>query len=259
MHLNSSIIACQHYGLEPRFACEQGPHGPPFMFPLIIWFDIITLLSDIQLLVRFIFQLNKTLGRMQQNSELLQIFLATLLKNLALISSGINIVLACCLDKYVDKCHLTPHKYFECNFLGTDLLFFIVCSLNICKVIGQVKINLTKQISRILLTRVVYNLVSVNYIFIRCLANCFSWCSNNRTKEQLGYTVDSSPRMTYRVLAYCFRVMSSKYSPVYLQSRIDSFIDGVSALLVCVYPILTCTCMFQFLITTVILLFCGIF
>uniref|UniRef100_A0A0D9Z6Z8 Peptidase M16 N-terminal domain-containing protein n=1 Tax=Oryza glumipatula TaxID=40148 RepID=A0A0D9Z6Z8_9ORYZ len=52
-----------------------------------------------------------------------------------------------------------------------------------------------------------------------------------RTKEQLGYTVDSSPRMTYRVLAYCFRVMSSKYSPVYLQSRIDSFIDGVSALL----------------------------
>uniref|UniRef100_A0A0E0KDF5 Peptidase M16 N-terminal domain-containing protein n=1 Tax=Oryza punctata TaxID=4537 RepID=A0A0E0KDF5_ORYPU len=52
-----------------------------------------------------------------------------------------------------------------------------------------------------------------------------------RTKEQLGYTVDSSPRMTYRVLAYCFRVMSSKYSPVYLQSRIDSFIDGLSALL----------------------------
>ncbi|TVU47149.1 hypothetical protein EJB05_06736 [Eragrostis curvula] len=52
-----------------------------------------------------------------------------------------------------------------------------------------------------------------------------------RTKEQLGYTVDSSPRMTYRMLAYCFRVMSSKYSPVYLQSRIDNFIDGVSALL----------------------------
>ncbi|WVZ56835.1 hypothetical protein U9M48_007311 [Paspalum notatum var. saurae] len=52
-----------------------------------------------------------------------------------------------------------------------------------------------------------------------------------RTKEQLGYTVDSSPRMTYRLLAYCFRVMSSKYSPVYLQSRIDNFIDGLSALL----------------------------
>ncbi|KAL6649880.1 hypothetical protein ACP70R_014104 [Stipagrostis hirtigluma subsp. patula] len=52
-----------------------------------------------------------------------------------------------------------------------------------------------------------------------------------RTKEQLGYTVDSSPRMTYRMLAYCFRVMSSKYSPVYLQSRIDNFIHGVSALL----------------------------
>ncbi|XP_062211184.1 nardilysin-like [Phragmites australis] len=52
-----------------------------------------------------------------------------------------------------------------------------------------------------------------------------------RTKEQLGYTVDSSPRMTYRMLAYCFRVMSSKYSPVYLQSRIDNFINGLSALL----------------------------
>uniref|UniRef100_A0A0A8YNV5 Coenzyme PQQ synthesis protein F-like C-terminal lobe domain-containing protein n=1 Tax=Arundo donax TaxID=35708 RepID=A0A0A8YNV5_ARUDO len=37
--------------------------------------------------------------------------------------------------------------------------------------------------------------------------------------------------MTYRMLAYCFRVMSSKYSPVYLQSRIDNFIDGLSALL----------------------------
>ncbi|CAL4939261.1 unnamed protein product [Urochloa decumbens] len=52
-----------------------------------------------------------------------------------------------------------------------------------------------------------------------------------RTKEQLGYTVDSSPRMTYRMLAYCFRVMSSKYSPVYLQSRIDNFINGLSTLL----------------------------
>ncbi|CAD6203559.1 unnamed protein product [Miscanthus lutarioriparius] len=52
-----------------------------------------------------------------------------------------------------------------------------------------------------------------------------------RTKEQLGYTVDSSPRMTYRTLAYCFQVMSSKYSPIYLQSRIDNFIDGLSDLL----------------------------
>jgi len=59
-----------------------------------------------------------------------------------------------------------------------------------------------------------------------------------RTKEQLGYTVDSSPRMTYRMLAYCFRVMSSKYSPIYLQSRIDNFIDGLSALLVCLYVLL---------------------
>jgi hypothetical protein len=81
-------------------------------------------------------------------------------------------------------------------------------------------------------------LIILLLLFIFCvnLANWFSWYSNDRTKEQLGYTVDSSPRMTYRLLAYCFRVMSSKYSPVYLQSRIDNFIDGVSALLVCFYP-----------------------
>lgn len=40
------------------------------------------------------------------------------------------------------------------------------------------------------------------------------------------------------MLAYCFRVMSSKYSPIYLQSRIDNFIDGLSALLVCLYVLL---------------------
>lgn len=98
------------------------------------------------------------------------------------------------------------------------------------------------------------NIIIYNYI---CLGHCFlfprkivylttvyiwnavcwliSWHHHNRTKEQLGYTVDSSPRMTYRMLAYCFQVMSSKYSPIYLQSRIDNFIDGISDLLVCLY------------------------
>jgi hypothetical protein len=79
-------------------------------------------------------------------------------------------------------------------------------------------------------------LLLVLFIFCTNLANWISCYSHDRTKEQLGYTVDSSPRMTYRLLAYCFRVMSSKYSPVYLQSRIDDFIDGVSTLLVRFYP-----------------------
>ncbi|XP_057953275.1 nardilysin-like isoform X2 [Malania oleifera] len=52
-----------------------------------------------------------------------------------------------------------------------------------------------------------------------------------RTKEQLGYVVECSPRVTYRVFGFCFRVQSSKYNPVYLQGRIDNFIDGLEELL----------------------------
>ncbi|MCL7024740.1 hypothetical protein MKW94_013598 [Papaver nudicaule] len=52
-----------------------------------------------------------------------------------------------------------------------------------------------------------------------------------RTKEQLGYTVQCSPRVTYRVLGFCFVVQSSKYNPVYLQGRIDTFIDSLQELL----------------------------
>nr|DAD25800.1 TPA_asm: hypothetical protein HUJ06_027268 [Nelumbo nucifera] len=52
-----------------------------------------------------------------------------------------------------------------------------------------------------------------------------------RTKEQLGYVVECSPRITYCVLGFCFCVQSSKYSPLYLQERIDSFIDGLQELL----------------------------
>ncbi|KAI3450239.1 hypothetical protein Pfo_006904 [Paulownia fortunei] len=52
-----------------------------------------------------------------------------------------------------------------------------------------------------------------------------------RTKEQLGYVVDCSPRVTYRILGFCFRVQSSEYNPVYLQGRIDNFINGLEEML----------------------------
>ncbi|GAB2274251.1 hypothetical protein Dimus_009016 [Dionaea muscipula] len=52
-----------------------------------------------------------------------------------------------------------------------------------------------------------------------------------RTKEQLGYVVECGPRMTYRIFGFCFCVQSSKYNPIYLQERIDSFIHGLEDLL----------------------------
>ncbi|KAF8397117.1 hypothetical protein HHK36_016024 [Tetracentron sinense] len=52
-----------------------------------------------------------------------------------------------------------------------------------------------------------------------------------RTKEQLGYVVQCGPRITYRVLGFCFCVQSSKYNPVYLHGRIDDFINGLQELL----------------------------
>ncbi|KAH9668346.1 nardilysin-like [Citrus sinensis] len=52
-----------------------------------------------------------------------------------------------------------------------------------------------------------------------------------RTKEQLGYVVECSPRVTYRVLGFCFCIQSSKYNPIYLQERIDNFISGLDELL----------------------------
>ncbi|KAK1270924.1 Zinc-metallopeptidase, peroxisomal [Acorus gramineus] len=52
-----------------------------------------------------------------------------------------------------------------------------------------------------------------------------------RTKEQLGYVVESGSRMTYRILGFCFRIQSSEYSPSYLHGRLDSFINGLQELL----------------------------
>lgn len=66
-----------------------------------------------------------------------------------------------------------------------------------------------------------------------CITFSISWfCVVYRTKEQLGYVVDCSPRVTYRILGFCFRVQSSEFNPVYLQGRIDSFINGLKELLV---------------------------
>ncbi|MCO5583223.1 hypothetical protein L7F22_037131 [Adiantum nelumboides] len=45
-----------------------------------------------------------------------------------------------------------------------------------------------------------------------------------RTQEQLGYTVSCSARLTYRVMGFCFRVVSAKYSPLHIKGRIDKFI-----------------------------------
>ncbi|BAT88245.1 hypothetical protein VIGAN_05169700 [Vigna angularis var. angularis] len=52
-----------------------------------------------------------------------------------------------------------------------------------------------------------------------------------RTKEQLGYNVECSPRVTYRVFGFCFCIQSSEYNPVYLQGRIDNFLNGLEELL----------------------------
>ncbi|KAJ4834406.1 hypothetical protein Tsubulata_007349 [Turnera subulata] len=52
-----------------------------------------------------------------------------------------------------------------------------------------------------------------------------------RTKEQLGYVVECSPRVTFRVYGFCFCLQSSKYTPVYLQGRTESFINGLDELL----------------------------
>ncbi|KAL9320134.1 hypothetical protein ACSQ67_011973 [Phaseolus vulgaris] len=52
-----------------------------------------------------------------------------------------------------------------------------------------------------------------------------------RTKEQLGYVVECSPRVTYRVFGFCFCIQSSEYNPVYLLGRIDNFLNGLEELL----------------------------
>ncbi len=56
-----------------------------------------------------------------------------------------------------------------------------------------------------------------------------------RTKEQLGYRVDCGVRVTYRVLGFCFRVQSAKYTPPFLEHRINTFIASFSQVLVSIH------------------------
>lgn len=58
---------------------------------------------------------------------------------------------------------------------------------------------------------------------------CMLYC---RTKEQLGYVVQCGPRMTYRVLGFCFCIQSSNYNPYYLHQKIENFVGGLHDLLV---------------------------
>ncbi|KAG5133193.1 hypothetical protein JHK82_024381 [Glycine max] len=55
-----------------------------------------------------------------------------------------------------------------------------------------------------------------------------------RTKEQLSYVVECSPRVTYRISGFCFCVQSSEYHPVHLQGRIENLLNGLEELLVSV-------------------------
>ncbi|XP_004300711.1 PREDICTED: insulin-degrading enzyme-like [Fragaria vesca subsp. vesca] len=52
-----------------------------------------------------------------------------------------------------------------------------------------------------------------------------------RTKEQLGYVVWCGLREICRVYGFVFCVESSEHNPIYLQGRVDNFINGVDLLL----------------------------
>lgn len=60
---------------------------------------------------------------------------------------------------------------------------------------------------------------------------CEPFFDQLKTKEQLGYLVKCGCRMIYRVLGFCFYVLSSKHSPPYIQERIDAFIDKLQQIL----------------------------
>ncbi|KAG7670534.1 hypothetical protein Ndes2526B_g00294 [Nannochloris sp. 'desiccata'] len=47
-----------------------------------------------------------------------------------------------------------------------------------------------------------------------------------RTKEQLGYTVSSGPRLTHGISGFCVVVQSGVHGPVYLDARVDVFLSG---------------------------------
>ena len=53
-----------------------------------------------------------------------------------------------------------------------------------------------------------------------------------RTKEQLGYVVDSESQDLHGILGFSFMVQSAKYSPKYIEGRINVFIKHIPQLLV---------------------------
>ncbi|XP_062015167.1 nardilysin-like [Rosa rugosa] len=52
-----------------------------------------------------------------------------------------------------------------------------------------------------------------------------------RTKEQLGYTVHCGPRVTCNIFGFYFCVQSAEYNPIYLQGRVENFINSLEELL----------------------------
>ena len=52
-------------------------------------------------------------------------------------------------------------------------------------------------------------------------------CYNTlRTKEQLGYSVHSGPRLTYGISGLCIVIQSGVYDPCHLDARIDAFLSS---------------------------------
>ncbi|PRQ34785.1 putative insulysin [Rosa chinensis] len=52
-----------------------------------------------------------------------------------------------------------------------------------------------------------------------------------RTKEQLGYVVQCDWEVIFGVFGFYFIVQSSEYNPIYLQRRVDNFINGLEDIL----------------------------
>lgn len=55
-----------------------------------------------------------------------------------------------------------------------------------------------------------------------------------RTKEQLGYSVSCSPRVTCGVLGFCVSAQSAAYGPAHLYARVRAFTESFRDTLVSV-------------------------
>lgn len=50
-----------------------------------------------------------------------------------------------------------------------------------------------------------------------------------RTKEQLGYTVNSGVRLTHGVLGFVILVQSSRHPPPFVDGRVEAFLESFDA------------------------------